>query len=307
MSCDFVIRSDGSEIQRFQSPDYPLRIEKDFLSTYPNYSYLSHWHDEVEMISVKSGEMTYHVNGRHILLREGEGIFVNARQLHYGSGDRECEFLCLTFHPMLLCSNTLIETKYVRPMLEDPGLAFMTLSEEKPDQLPLLEKLDQMFEVDRGEKDLLRQQAILFEIWDELVHLSGLECEAKKPPASRLTALREMISFIHRNYGKKISLDEISHAGSVGRTSCCKLFNEYTNLSPLAYLTDYRLERACELLAKTDLSMTEIGQEVGLSTPSYFAKIFRERFGQTPRDFRRMQAKQKQALQSEEKTVSPKS
>lgn len=307
MSCDFVIRSDGSEIQRFQSPDYPLRIEKDFLSTYPNYSYLSHWHDEVEMISVKRGEMTYHVNDRHILLREGEGIFVNARQLHYGSGDRECEFLCLTFHPMLLCSNTLLETKYIRPMLEDPGLAFMTFSEENSDQHPVLEKLDQMFEEDRGERDLLRQQAILFEIWDMLFQLSGLEHETGKSPASRLTALKEMISFIQKNYARKISLDEISHAGSVGRTSCCKLFRKYTNLSPLAYLTDYRLERACELLARTDLSVTEIGQEVGLSTPSYFTKIFRERFGQTPRDFRRTQVNQRQALQSAEKTVSLKS
>lgn len=72
----------------------------------------------------------------------------------------------------------------------------------------------------------------------------------------------------------------------MGRTTCCALFREYTNLSPLAYLTDYRLERARELLQKTDLSVTAVGQEVGFSTPSYFAKMFRERYGKTPREFR---------------------
>lgn len=292
MGCDFIIRSDGSEIQRFQSPDYPLRIEKDFLSTCPNYSYLSHWHDELEMISVKSGEMTYHVNGRHILLREGEGIFVNSRQLHYGSGDGECEFLCLTFHPVLLCSNTLIETKYVRPLLEDTSLAFMTLNEAKPDQHCVLQKLERMFDENQGGNDQLLEQAILFEIWYGLVHMRGIEHESDKPSVGRLTALREMISFIQKNYASKISLEEISYAGSVGRTTCCALFKQYTNLSPLAYLTDYRLERACDLLNTTDLSITAIGQEVGLSTPSYFAKVFRERFGQTPRDYRRAKGPQ---------------
>lgn len=286
MACYYKIRPDGSEELRYQQPDFPFRIDRDYLSTYPNYSYLSHWHDEIEMIRIRSGEMTYHVNGRDILLKKGEGIFVNARQLHYGSGDGECEFLCAVFHPMLLCSNSFIETQYVRPLLEDPGLAWMTFSEENADELPVIQKLDRLFDEGEGENDLLRQQAALFEIWDDLIRLGGIERKPDEPSQSRLTALRAMISHIQENYSGKISLEDISHAGSVGRTTCCALFREYTNLSPLAYLTDYRLERARELLQKTDLSVTAVGQEVGFSTPSYFAKMFRERYGKTPREFR---------------------
>ena len=76
------------------------------LSHYPNYSAISHWHDDIEFLMIRSGQIQYNVNGKILTLEQGQGIFVNSRQMHYGFSEshRECEFFCILIHPMLLCT-----------------------------------------------------------------------------------------------------------------------------------------------------------------------------------------------------------
>lgn len=67
------------------------------LSTLTNYAAPSHWHDDIELIAVPEGEMDYNMNGEVIRLQKGEGIFVNAQQLHFGFSRTmtECIFICI--------------------------------------------------------------------------------------------------------------------------------------------------------------------------------------------------------------------
>ena len=51
-----------------------------------------------------------------------------------------------------------------------------------------------------------------------------------------ITNFKSMILFIQDNYMNKISLDEISYAGNVGKTLCAKIFKKYTKMSPSAYV-----------------------------------------------------------------------
>ncbi len=95
---------DSSETVAYNNPLFPVYAEYSFLSAYPDYSCISHWHKDLEWIVVKKGTMTYNVNGTLVTLNEGCGIFVNSRQLHYGfsTAHRECEFLCILLSPELL-------------------------------------------------------------------------------------------------------------------------------------------------------------------------------------------------------------
>ena len=53
-----------------------------------------------------------------------------------------------------------------------------------------------------------------------------------------------------------------------------------------AYLNNYRLDRAENLLKKTDKKLYEIAEETGFSSLSYFSRKFKERFNKTPFDYR---------------------
>ena len=78
------LKDDRSEKVRYDYTDYPIYIRRALLSEYPGYAAPTHWHDDIEFISVISGEMKYNVNGEIITLRENDGLFVNARQIHFG-------------------------------------------------------------------------------------------------------------------------------------------------------------------------------------------------------------------------------
>ena len=76
--------ADYSETVDYNRKEYPFYIRRGILSTYPNYSAVSHWHEDLEFIIILSGRMSYNVNGATVELSPDDGIMVNSRQFHYG-------------------------------------------------------------------------------------------------------------------------------------------------------------------------------------------------------------------------------
>lgn len=65
-----------------------------------------------------------------------------------------------------------------------------------------------------------------------------------------------------------------------------KLFKEYTGLSPASYFLDIKLQRAKDLLCKTQLSVKEIAYMLNFDSPDYFCTLFKKKTGKRPGDFR---------------------
>lgn len=65
-----------------------------------------------------------------------------------------------------------------------------------------------------------------------------------------------------------------------------RIFKKETGMALSDYITQKRLTVAKQLLAKTNLSMTAIAEKVGLSYSSYFTKLFKEKVGMTPQEYR---------------------
>lgn len=82
------------------------------------------------------------------------------------------------------------------------------------------------------------------------------------------------------------TLAELAAEAGLAPTYLSRLFRRHVALSPMAYLARQRVERAAVLLARTDLTVAEVGAAVGWSDPSYFTRRFRELVGMTPRAHR---------------------
>ena len=74
------IMQDASEIVRYDEVGIPLSIREGLLSAYPNHSALCHWHEDIEWVYIRSGQMNYYMNGKRVLLNTGEALMVNSRQ-----------------------------------------------------------------------------------------------------------------------------------------------------------------------------------------------------------------------------------
>ena len=77
-------------------------------------------------------------------------------------------------------------------------------------------------------------------------------------------------------------------AGYVGidRTYLYRIFMEHAGISPVRYLLKVRMERACELLSKTELSVYEISLSTGYTDTSHFSGTFKKYFGESPTQYR---------------------
>ena len=98
--------------------------------------------------------------------------------------------------------------------------------------------------------------------------------------------LRRALEFMHDNCGRELGLAEIASAAYLSEFHFARLFKKLTGQTPHAYLATIRLERARQMLAETDLSISEIGARVGYTSQSHFTKVFREATGLPPKAFR---------------------
>ncbi len=89
-----------------------------------------------------------------------------------------------------------------------------------------------------------------------------------------LEALHNMVGYIQKNYHSKISLKEIATSGNVCRSNCCEIFQSILSKSPITYLTDYRLEKALQLLDNTSLPSPPLYFNVDLIAPVTLQKLF---------------------------------
>lgn len=282
------LKDDRSEKVHYDYPGYPIYIRRGLLSHYPNYTAPSHWHDDIEMIAVLSGEMKYHVNGEILHLQSGQGIFVNARQMHFGFSDTrsECDFICILLHPMLLCSSSSFEDAFVLPIIQDNTIPYIFLNPDIRWKKEILEQINFIHAHKSLKTAPLHVQSSFFYIWSLLCENISLEKKTANPQNGDLTIMKNMVGFIQKNYARKISLADIASSGAVGQSKCCKLFAKYFSQTPNGYLNQYRLNKSTELLRGTDMPVTEIALSVGFGGASYYAETFRKWLGKSPTEFR---------------------
>ena len=99
--------------------------------------------------------------------------------------------------------------------------------------------------------------------------------------------IRQAQEYVKNNYNDpNISL--VSTAKYVGMSSAyfSTVFSQTTGGSFISYLTGVRMSRAKELLAQTDMKLSDIALEVGYNEPNYFSHVFRKTEGITPKEYR---------------------
>lgn len=83
-----------------------------------------------------------------------------------------------------------------------------------------------------------------------------------------------------------VSVDSLAAKMGLERTQFYRKIKALTNYSPVELMRNLRLKKARSLVTGSDKTISEIGYEVGFSTPAYFTKCYREAYGETPTDTR---------------------
>ena len=97
---------------------------------------------------------------------------------------------------------------------------------------------------------------------------------------------RKLLKYIQEHYQEQITLQNLADTVNLCPRECQRCFRKVLHMSPTAYILQYRLEMAVNMLMSTDHSIMEISGMAGFNSPSYFSKMFRKYFGVSPNEYR---------------------
>ncbi len=111
-----------------------------------------------------------------------------------------------------------------------------------------------------------------------------------RAPGDVLVYLRRARDHIDRHYAEPLDLDTLAGIASLSKFHFLRLFKGTYGRTPVAYLSERRVERAQDLLRATGLTVTEVCHAVGFTSLGSFSSRFRELVGETPSEFQRRYA-----------------
>lgn len=99
--------------------------------------------------------------------------------------------------------------------------------------------------------------------------------------------LEKAIEYIHRNYYKDITLEELSMQAFLSQSHFCRLFKEYSGITVKEFTQRIRIDEACRLLKATDDKVADIALQVGYNDMKYFNSLFKRLTNHTPNEYRK--------------------
>ena len=114
------------------------------------------------------------------------------------------------------------------------------------------------------------------------------ESEEQGPSRDKYAAVSSVKAYIHENYSQDLSLDALGDAVNLHPVYLSRIFKEVTDVNLSAYIADVRMQKAAKLLDETDLKVHEVMDKLGYRKRQHFTKLFKEKYGMTPKESRMM-------------------
>ena len=127
------------------------------------------------------------------------------------------------------------------------------------------------------------------EFWDWLLLACGKIQDYIRQERANTTKsfVAKAVDYVQTSYGdKNISIETVCRTLGVSSAYFSTVFKKETGKTFIGYLTDYRMERAVELLLTTDDKTYMIAEKTGYSDPNYFSYAFKKQYGVSPSKYR---------------------
>ncbi|WP_224429230.1 AraC family transcriptional regulator [Pediococcus acidilactici] len=112
------------------------------------------------------------------------------------------------------------------------------------------------------------------------------ENHANNPVNQGKQIFDKILLYVDENFASGLTISQIAANNNVDRSYLYKLFQRYLGKKPSQYVHQLKLQKACSLLRKSSLNITQISQECGFSSSAYFTNVFAKEMNSTPLKYR---------------------
>ena len=280
----------GKELLTYGTPDFPIAFFDDDLT---KVRVPWHWHDELELAVILSGETNVFIAGCELNLKAGEGYFANSGILHSAELLSKTGWQhCMVFSPRVIAApDDIIWNKYVSPILSHQKLPFIKLSPKTPWQKEALSLAEKAWISGAKEKTdyALTVRFALSRIFSLITH--NIDTETEHPFTSKTQRdelrIKKTLYYIETHYREQLTIDSIAASADISVSTLLRLYHDILHTTPIQYVLQYRLEQILEeLLLYPDSSISETAYSCGFNDISYFNRCFLKKYGYTPSTFR---------------------
>lgn len=122
------------------------------------------------------------------------------------------------------------------------------------------------------------------QILDEMIRVSSLPSLIEQAIPGKL---QRMLTSVKTHLSDSYGIPELATVGNCSHATVNRLFRRFLEKPPLQYVLEAKINKAADLLTATTLSAREVGEQVGISDPYYFSRLFRKIRGITTTEHRR--------------------
>lgn len=251
-----------------------------------------HWHEELEWIYAEQGILHLTIHGEAVTLHPGEFCFINSGELHEIKSVGASFHHAIVFNPGFL-NFALYDTcqhNFIRPVTSGKLLFPASCAAFSPEASEAV--VFHMREIIRLYRT--RPACALFSIKLHILHIlevlfqtdGFLENTVSSREEDSLNKLKKVIEYIHKNYADAIALQTLADICFMSPNYFCHYFKQKIGKTPIAFINEYRIQKACQMLTESELPVSQIALAVGFDNFSYFIRKFRECKGVTPKKYR---------------------
>lgn len=139
----------------------------------------------------------------------------------------------------------------------------------------------------RDSSDLILKSTLLRIIYELYEDVTNLMAYKNNVAFTHFVSIKNVKEFIDQNIESKITLNDLGNVAKLSPTYFHKVFTETVGITPNEYVMKVRLEKAKELLVRTDLTIYEIALKCGYDNIPYFSHSFKQKTSISPSEFRK--------------------
>lgn len=244
--------------------------------------FVPHWHDRVEIIRVKNGEMLIEYGGNAYTLKKDEMTIFLPRMVHKGiAADTDVEYDVLMFDVRFFYNDTVVCNKTL-PLILNGSAKFETVISNQ-------ETINCSDEIcNNKDLDSLQIISLIYKLLYLFFEKHLIEMKVHKQDT-----ITKFIEYIEENFELDLNSAMLSEKFGYSNEHFCRKFKEATGTTPMTYLKIFRLSQAADKLKSGNKNVSEIASLCGFSDANYFTRCFKAHYGFTPINYKKNYLKNK--------------
>lgn len=249
-----------------------------------------HYHPECELLLVQSGRLDIEVNGETYEMSDGDVVILGSLQLHSDRLHGETlDYIVLQFDLQSFFDQSTIPYLQYFNETKVPLSAMNYIFRENPRARAEAADCIRQIHEETERKEPGYELAVNMLIKKLLLILIRNDTKGLLAGQDRVERIRlkPVLDFVEVRINDKIAVEEACRLANMSYYYFVKFFKKVMGMSFTEYVNFRKIKLAEQLLLTRDLSVSEVGEQIGMSNMAHFYKTFKRFNGYSPKEFQR--------------------